>query len=207
MNGVARRSAAGFSLLELMVVVAIIGVLAAVAVPRFNIFRARARQAEAKSNLGVIFTLQEAFKIDKEEYYNGDQTHWGGQRMNRYQDADGYSRVRGAGNRSRCRSNRLGFRLANCDAARYGYWIHNGNEDQFVAMAYAASDAQAVRIFPGCQGNVTAVDYTTDVGGESACTDGGALTSPRAGGDAFCMDQVRVIFNFRDIVTDPQCND
>ena len=61
----------GFSLLELMVVVAILGVLATVAVPRFNIFRARARQGEAKSNLGVIFTLQEAFKIDKESYYDG----------------------------------------------------------------------------------------------------------------------------------------
>ena len=75
------KNAAGFSLLELMVVVAILGVLATFAVPRFNIFRARARQAEAKSNLGVIFTLQEAFKIDKERYYNGDSGHWGGADM------------------------------------------------------------------------------------------------------------------------------
>ena len=56
-----KKPLVGFSLLELMVVVAILGVLATVAVPRFNIFRSRARQAEAKTNLGMIFTLQERF--------------------------------------------------------------------------------------------------------------------------------------------------
>ena len=71
MKSVKLKTYAGFSLLELMVVVAIIGVLATLAVPRFNVFRARARQGEAKSNLGVIFTLQEAFKIQHERYYDG----------------------------------------------------------------------------------------------------------------------------------------
>jgi type IV pilus assembly protein PilA len=36
----------GFSLVELMIVVAIIGILAGLAVPKFNLFQAKARQAE-----------------------------------------------------------------------------------------------------------------------------------------------------------------
>ena len=50
-----------FSLVELMIVVAIIGVLAALAVPRFQTFQAKAKQAEAKSNLSRIFTLEVAY--------------------------------------------------------------------------------------------------------------------------------------------------
>lgn len=46
---------AGFSLVELMVVVTIIGILAGVAVPRFQTFRAKAQQAEAKSILNGFY--------------------------------------------------------------------------------------------------------------------------------------------------------
>jgi type IV pilus assembly protein PilA len=46
----------GFTLIELMIVVAIIGILAAIAIPNFMKFQARARQSEAKSNLKGLFT-------------------------------------------------------------------------------------------------------------------------------------------------------
>jgi type IV pilus assembly protein PilA len=51
----------GFSLVELMVVVAIIGVLASLAVPKFQVFQAKAKQSEAKNNLSHIYTLEQTY--------------------------------------------------------------------------------------------------------------------------------------------------
>ncbi|MBN1204449.1 MAG: prepilin-type N-terminal cleavage/methylation domain-containing protein [Myxococcaceae bacterium] len=51
-----RRQHYGFTLIELMIVVAIIGILAAIAVPNFIRFQARARQAEVTTNLKSLFT-------------------------------------------------------------------------------------------------------------------------------------------------------
>lgn len=62
------RSGRGVTLLELLVVVLIIGVLAAIAVPQFMRQRGSAYVASMKSDLRNLVTAQETFKADSEGY-------------------------------------------------------------------------------------------------------------------------------------------
>jgi len=59
-----KNNKSGFSLVELMVVVAIIGILATIAVPNFQRFQARAKQTSAKTELSGIYTAQKAFYVE-----------------------------------------------------------------------------------------------------------------------------------------------
>jgi prepilin-type N-terminal cleavage/methylation domain-containing protein len=66
----ARRgpSRAGFTLLELMMTVAVVGVLAAIAIPVFTSYQLRSKSAEAKLNLGALRVLEESFYGEYQVY-------------------------------------------------------------------------------------------------------------------------------------------
>ena len=58
----------GFSLIELMVVVAIMAFLAMIAVPNFNRFLAKAKRAEAYMNLSSIYAAEKAYWAEHGKY-------------------------------------------------------------------------------------------------------------------------------------------
>lgn len=60
----------GFTLVELMVVVAIIGLLSAVAIPNFKKYQAKAKMSEAKLQLAAVYTAQTSFFSDYNLYAN-----------------------------------------------------------------------------------------------------------------------------------------
>jgi type IV pilus assembly protein PilA len=75
----------GFTLIELMIVVAIIGILAAIAIPNFIRFQARSKQGEAKSNLKSLFTAERSYYQEKDKYVNTiNDIGFGPERANRY---------------------------------------------------------------------------------------------------------------------------
>jgi type IV pilus assembly protein PilA len=66
----------GFTLIELMIVVAIIGILAAVAIPNFLKYQAKSKQSEARVLLSGIYTSQVAYFAEQNVY--GDWAYAGG---------------------------------------------------------------------------------------------------------------------------------
>ena len=62
------KSNKGFTLIELMIVVVIIGILAALAIPRFMRSTTKAKQSEAKQLLKQIYTMQRAYRQENDTY-------------------------------------------------------------------------------------------------------------------------------------------
>ncbi len=120
----------GFTLIELMIVVAIISILATLALPRFQVFQAKALRSEASYNLGVIATYQEAFRIDRGIYAAVAQMG------NSEYDATA------ANPANSCNvTNDIGFQLTNCAKVKYNYLGANPAADGFLTfLASAHSD-------------------------------------------------------------------
>jgi type IV pilus assembly protein PilA len=68
MKNLKKLAQAGFTLVELMVVVAIIGILATLALPQYSKFQNKARQAEARIGLGAAGSILKAHQALENSY-------------------------------------------------------------------------------------------------------------------------------------------
>ena len=139
-----RSNKSGFSLVELMVVVAVVGLLAALAIPRFKTFQAKAAQSEAKGNLTHIYTLQQSYHSSVYMFSTDglladcDLTA---------DDTLAYGDDNGTCNQM----NALGFEVADCVKSRYQYTNVWESDDEFDAQALECNKVSGARaVFPGC---------------------------------------------------------
>jgi prepilin-type N-terminal cleavage/methylation domain-containing protein len=146
-----------FSLVELMIVVAIIGILAALAIPRFQQFQSKSRQAEARSNLAHIYTLQVSYGGDNDSFSDFECLTLGTTTPSAGGTAKNCGGI-GAGawaDVNSCNTtNDIGFRVTDCKKVRYVY-SSKGDQNRFTATASEmdAGGSTTRRVFPGCTGN------------------------------------------------------
>jgi prepilin-type N-terminal cleavage/methylation domain-containing protein len=65
-----KKDEKGFTLIELMIVIAIIGILAAIAIPQFSAYRMRSYNSAAQADIRNAATAQEAYFVDNSTYTN-----------------------------------------------------------------------------------------------------------------------------------------
>ena len=179
----------GFSLIELMVVVAIIGLLSAIGYGRIGRFMARGRQAEAKTTLAEVEKMNKAYII-----HNGA----------------GFLGGSGAtfGDTVACTGDSKKLGLSDCESLRYDYQI-SGDNDGFIATAAIDSGDLIFGCDPQPAAGVVLINSTTGLHSEYGA--GAAFTHaayPAATDEEdghFVTEKVGVVTGY-DITQEDNCN-
>ena len=127
----------GFTLVELLAAIVIVGVLVTLAVPRYRVFIAKARQSEASVNLGIIAKLQQSYYNEYGKYYNESSFKMG---------TGGGGSCPSAGDDA----NELGFRTIKCSKLRYTYTSRSGGG----GGAKNDGSDDSLLIYPGCSNQI-----------------------------------------------------
>ncbi len=130
------RHRRGFSLVELMAAAAIVGILVSLALPRYRLFVARSRMAEAKTNLGVIYGLQQTYRAEFEKWGSIDGGMGGCQPGMCDPTPGQHAR------------NELGFRVTDCTKLRYEY-----NSTDINSNALSRGSHSGCRVYADCEEN------------------------------------------------------
>ena len=124
-----KEKAKGFSVVEMMVVIVIIGILAQLGLSRYRVITAKSKQAEAKLNLHSIEEMQEVYFLEHGRYLTADKPV-------------GLDACAGENLK-----NQLGFRPKDCAELRYKYnWQTSGE-----ATATSSETDKDKLIYPGCE--------------------------------------------------------
>ena len=116
----------GFTLVELVITVAIMLMLISLAMPTFQRLRYGAREAEAQGNLNAIKTCQEAYKAEKDSYLKCDPNPL---------DIPSTQGADWVGNEG---FNKIGFNPSG--KVRYQYAVESNASDEFTATAVGDID-------------------------------------------------------------------
>ncbi len=111
------KSESGFSLIELMIVISIMGLLIAISIPSTAMMRVRAARAGALNNLNVINTLGKAYCDDHPTNCTKPGVVTDGS-VTIFHYGNGSS---GGVGTTRCEPNSLGFSTTDCDKSYYNY--------------------------------------------------------------------------------------
>jgi len=130
----ARKRHSGFTLIEMMITTAIIGILAAIAVPSFAMFQARSRRSESYTNLSAIGRTEDAYYAESGTFVS-TTTSWPGTSWTK----ESWTAA------SEAEFGPIGWRPEG--AVYYDYAVNACTTSSFTASAYGDVDSDGVVAF------------------------------------------------------------
>lgn len=169
-------------MIELMVVVAIIGVLAAIGIPQYSKFQAKARQSEAKLSLAALFTAEESFRQEWNQFSVSLVNIGFSVQGSRLRYVTGF----------RAATTCIGYATTGGAPAETTAATHTWSDGTSVNTSGAVWTAGITGVYPTAGGSCTTTSFEGLAYGSPASSVSGHTTS---NGDTWTVNQVKLISN------------